>query len=124
MSEEIDRDEQEAHVARKRLVEEIEADNEVAALAGLLQSEPFRDYLWKVITRCGVLNDSWDANYGRMSYKEGQQSIGRQLIADINAADPQAWLSMQLKAGQQAQQDAKVGARQRAQRARSAGANP
>jgi hypothetical protein len=99
-----ERDANENEVKRRRLLEEMAQENEVESLAQLLKLEGVRDLLWKLITRCNTLGEPWDPNYGKVSYNCGRQSIGRMLIADINLADPQAWLEMQLKAARAAAQ--------------------
>jgi hypothetical protein len=113
-----EREQREAEVRDKRLVEDIERDNETARLGALLEDERFRDYLWATIAKCNTLGEAWDANYGKVSYNCGRQSVGRMLIADINLANPQAWLSMQLKSAQTAQNEARVAARRRLKRVR------
>jgi hypothetical protein len=113
-----EREANEAEVQRKRLVEEIDRDNEGVRLAQLLSSEPFRDYLWDVISKCNTLGEPFDQNYGRMSYNAGRQSVGRMLIADINLANPQAWLEMQLKAARVAHQASREVALKRLKRVR------
>lgn len=123
MTEHIDpldeRDAAEAEVRDKRVVEELDRENEGQRLARLLETEAFRDYLWGVIGKCGTLNEAWDANYGKVSYNCGRQSIGRMLIADINLANPQAWLSMQLKAAEVGQAVARTDALKRLRKGRS-----
>ena len=37
----------------------------------------------------------------------GRRSVGLMILADISVANPQAWLSMQLKAGEAAQREAR-----------------
>jgi hypothetical protein len=83
-----------------------------------LELEGFRDYLWTVIAKCGTLNEAFDPNYGKMAYTSGRQSVGRMLIADINLANPQAWLSMQLKAADLAQKAERAKALKQLRKAR------
>jgi len=119
MSDPLDeREDGEREVKTRRVREDIDAENDRIALAAMLEDERFRDYLWRVISRCGPLNEAWDANYGKVSYNCGRQSVGRQLIADINLAAPQAWLAMQLKAaeGARAEHQAVVTKRLRSER--------
>lgn len=113
-----EREAAETEVRNKRVVEELDRESEGQRLARLLEDESFRDYLWSVIGKCGTLNEAWDANYGKVSYNCGRQSIGRMLIADITLANPQAWLAMQLKAGEVAQAAARADALKRLRKAR------
>jgi len=114
-----EREDNEAEVKRKRLLEEMAQDTEVESLTQLLQLEGVRDFLWRVISRCNTLSEPWDSNFGKASYNLGRQSIGRMLIADINLANPQAWLEMQLKAARVAQQTQREEALKKLRRARS-----
>lgn len=113
-----DREDAEQEVRDKRLREELERDNEGLRLSQLLENEAFRDYLWEVISKCHTLAEAWDPNYGKVSYNCGRQSVGRMLIADITLANPQAWLSMQLKAGEIAKRGARETALKRARKGR------
>ena len=111
MSERDPLDERDADIAEvqdKRLREHLDQDSELEQLARLLTDENVRDYLWRVIGKCGSLTEAWDPNYGKVSYNCGRQSIGRMLIAEINLAAPRAWLDMQLKAGELAARAAKT----------------
>jgi hypothetical protein len=114
-----EREDNEAEVKRKRLLEEMAQDTEVESLTQLLQLEGVRDFLWRVISRCNTLGEPWDPNFGKASYNLGRQSIGRMLIADINLANPQAWLEMQLKAARVAQATQREEALKKLRRARS-----
>jgi len=122
MSEELDpleeREQREIEVKDKRLREEMDRDQEGANLAALLENEAFRDYLWATIAKCNTLAEAWDPNYGKVSYNCGRQSVGRMLIADINLANPKAWLEMQLKAVRLAHQASRETVRKRLQRVR------
>jgi hypothetical protein len=107
MSEELDpleeREAQQEEVQRKRLLEEMDEDARAAAFALVLRNEAVRDYLWDLMSRCNVLGEPFDSNFGRAGYNMGRASVGRMVLADINQSDPQAWLEMQLKAARVAQ---------------------
>lgn len=87
-----------AEIARKRLLESLDEDNQRAALAALLADEQVRDLLWRVIEMCGIFTDPFNTNFGSVAYGLGKASIGKRLLVLINEADPNAWLQMQLKA--------------------------
>lgn len=122
MSEErdpLDEREADSQVVRdKRLLEDMENDRQRAELGRLLDDVAVRDFLWRTIERCGTLHEAFDANYGKMAYTSGRQSVGRMLMAEINEANPRAWLDMQLKAGELVAAEKRMAALKR-QRARS-----
>lgn len=119
-----EREDAEVRLQQKRIVEQIDEENEVTQLAALLESDAVRDYLWRVVSRCGILTEGFDNNFGRTGYNLGRHSVGRMIIADISVANPKAWLEMQLKAGEQAQKQARETVRARLLRGRSPSANP
>ena len=98
-----EREAQQAEVQRKRLLEEMDEESREAAFAAVLRNEAIRDYLWDLMRRCNVLGEPFDSNFGKSGYNMGRASVGRMILADINQADPQAWLEMQLKAARVAQ---------------------
>lgn len=119
-----DRDADVAEVERKRLLESMEEDAQVAKLASLLQNEDVRDFLWQMLIRGHMDHSIWEANYGRMSLLEGERNMALWLKAQICVADPNAYLQMELKAAKVAQAKQQSEASKRARRARSRAANP
>ena len=94
-------DEREADAEKvelRRLLESVEEENQIAALKQLLQLEPLRDFLWRVISKCGVFDDPMNPNFGNVAYGLGKSAIGKWLMTEINVADPGAWRDMQMKA--------------------------
>lgn len=106
MSEEFDPlDEREAaakEVADKRVVEAMDDAALVEQMRLILEDENVRDVIWRIVSKCGVFSDSMGTNFGYVGYGLGKAAIGKWLMVEINDADPQAWLSMQLKAAKAA----------------------
>lgn len=99
----LDLDAAQQIVQRKRLLESLDEEKQVEQLKGLLTQEPVRDLLWRILARCHVFGSVFHTNYGQMSLSEGSRQIGLWLLKEIAVADPQALLTMQLKANQLAQ---------------------
>ena len=114
-----DRDDAIKEVADRRVLEELDEKSQLEQTRMLLQSEDFRDYLWRLIKRCDPLMESFDANFGKTGYNLGRQSVGRMLIAEINTTDPAAWRDMQFKAGAIAAQAAQAATLKKLRKSRS-----
>jgi hypothetical protein len=93
-------------VAEKRLVEALDREGEIHQLAALLQNEGLRDFLWRVLEKCGIYSEPFDASYGKTGYNLGRGSVGRWLLIEIAEADPDAMVRMQLKSNRLAKQKA------------------
>ena len=96
----VEREDQRAELERRRAETEIQEENDDGALAALLERQDVRDYLWRIIARCNTLAEGFDPNFGKTGYNLGRQSVGRMIITDIAQVNPQAWLQMQLRAGE------------------------
>jgi hypothetical protein len=119
MIDERDEDEQRGEIERKRLEEGVSRLNEVEQVKWLMEKQPFRDFIWRVLARCNVFASVWDQNYGRMSLMEGQRNIGLWLLKELAEASPDQFLAMQQKAnraaGEEARESREAAARKRSQ---------
>lgn len=61
----------------------------------LLASPHGRRILWKMISSCGVYTRSADNSGSWTYFKEGQRSIGLNIIAELIDADPQGYIKLQ-----------------------------
>lgn len=114
-----EREEREAEVADKRVVEAMDEAEQLNQLRRILEVEDVRDFLWRVMTWGRIFASVHDPNNSKMSVMEGRRQLCLQLLAEINLANPQAWLSMQLKAAEVAAVAAKVEAMKRLRKERS-----
>lgn len=80
---------------------------EVAQLRELLQHEAMRDFLWRVLAHTHVFATVFDQNALRMALNEGRRQVGVWLITELNEANPDALMAMQLKAARAASEEAR-----------------
>lgn len=113
-----EREEREAEVATKRVVEALDRDAELEQMRRVLESDDARDVIWRVLTWGNIFGSVYEPNNSKMCVMEGRRQLCLQLLAEINLANPQAWLSMQLKAGEVAQVAARADALKRLRKAR------
>lgn len=104
MIEEDESEGREEAVKEARLLESIDEDAKVANLRRLLQDEGMRDFMWEVLTHCGIYRSTYNRNMGDMSHAEGQRNVGLWLLSEIADADPMAESVMKQKANLLAQQ--------------------
>jgi hypothetical protein len=114
-----ERDEAEAEVRDKRVVESMDEAALLDQMRALLDEEPVRDLLWRVMGWCGIFTDPMNSNFGNVAYGLGKAAIGKKLLLEINLANPKAWLAMQLKAAEVAAAQAKAESLKRLRKGRS-----
>lgn len=85
-------------VRKHRLLEALDRKGEIGQLALLLQQEPVRDVLWRILSKCGIYNTTYNKNFGDMALAEGKRQIGLWLLSEICEADAQAEMLMRRKA--------------------------
>ncbi len=77
--------------ARRRA--KVARDGELGELRALLATEGGRSVVWRILGRCGIYAPSY-AGDEQTEYREGRRSIGLWLLAEIQAADRRAYLTM------------------------------
>ena len=78
--------------AQKRKADRIR-ERELADLRAVLATAEGRRLVWRYLTRCGVFKTSMTGS-SQTFFLEGQRNVGLWLLADINAADPAAYVQM------------------------------
>ena len=81
-------------MARSYTKEE-EKDLDKEAYRFLIENPHGRRILWKMISQCGVYTRSADNSGSWTYFKEGQRSIGLNLIAEICEADSEGYIKLQ-----------------------------
>lgn len=94
----VDQTPEEQQVRERQLLEVLEDEKRVEALRGLLQQEPVRDLLWRVLSRCHMYESIFKTNFGEMCRLEGERNLGLWLLSEIAEADPGAEMLMRQKA--------------------------
>ncbi len=78
--------------AARRKADQIR-EGELADLRAVLATRQGRRLVWRYLTRCGVFKTSMTGS-SQTFFLEGQRNVGLWLLADINAADPAAYVQM------------------------------
>jgi len=61
----------------------------------LLQERIFRDFVWRVLSRCSVYTDGFATDTATMAFMAGRRNIGLGIIKDLTSVDPLAYARMQ-----------------------------
>lgn len=79
----------------RKLSEADEKQLDAEAYRFLIDNPHGRRILWKVISMCGVYSRSADNSGSWTYFKEGQRSVGLNLIADIIESDAEGYIKLQ-----------------------------
>lgn len=60
----------------------------------ILSTQNGRRFYWSYLKKCGIFESSYTGVAEQTFFKEGARNIGLQLMADMNEADPEAYLKM------------------------------
>lgn len=63
-------------------------------MKNLLSTEAGRSIIWAIMSRCDIFGTSMTGN-SQTYFKEGRRSVGLEIMAEVIAADPNAWINMQ-----------------------------
>lgn len=64
----------------------------------ILKTEGGRRFFYKYFCRCGVFESNFDRDSHLTAFYEGTRKIGLDLFADMNRADPEAFIKMHREA--------------------------
>jgi hypothetical protein len=82
-----------AEKAAKEHLRQQEAD-----VKEILKTEGGRRFFYKYLCRCGVFESNFDRDSHVTAFYEGERKIGLDLFADMNRADPEAFIKMHREA--------------------------
>lgn len=68
-------------------------EDEVADVKALLKLPEGRRFFWRYLSECSVFKTSFTGN-SQTFFNEGERNVGLKLMADINEADPEAYIVM------------------------------
>lgn len=74
--------------------QELADETYTADLEWLMESAQGRRIVWAQLERCGIFQTSFTSNGSMVMFREGRRDVGLQLMADIQAATPEAFLTM------------------------------
>jgi len=72
--------------------------NELAALRDLLADQRMRDFLYRMLAKCGMFKNKFHTNAAVMGYNCGFAAMGNVIYDEIVEAFPDAWITMQVEA--------------------------
>lgn len=85
-----------AQVREARRKEKQREHERIAARAQILNTIAGRRFVWDLLSTCRVFGSVMDARSGRMTaYNSGRQDVGHELMAQLYAANPDGYASMQ-----------------------------
>lgn len=73
--------------------EKLRRERELRDVSVILSTREGRRYLWELLAQCRVFQTIWEPS-ARIHFLEGQRNIGLKVLADINDADPTAYVTM------------------------------
>lgn len=64
-------------------------------LINALKNRPGRKFFWRLLERSNIFDVSWvQGSFDATAFREGQRSIGNNLLSDILRVAPEAWIEM------------------------------
>lgn len=90
-------------IKRRESLDNISRRRELADVAFVLNSLEGRRFFWRMLINCGIFKSSFTGN-NTTFFNEGERNVGLTLLADMNEADPAAYLKCinEAKAAQRA----------------------
>lgn len=84
----------EEQVSRAAERQKTAREGELEDLAAMLANPQGRRVMWRLLEACGIFRSSFSAEAGLTAFNEGARNIGLMLLADINEACPQMYVTM------------------------------
>lgn len=88
----------EIQVRKRKTKAQLQREQEISDLRAVLDTEPGKRLLWRLLGECGIHRDPFSTNALAMAKAVGAQSIGRFIEVEIAEACPEKFLEMQLLA--------------------------
>lgn len=73
--------------------EKFKREHEIDDVRYILASQQGRRFIWKYLDFCGVFRTSFTGN-SETFFKEGIRNVGLKILADLNEADPMAYVKI------------------------------
>lgn len=84
----------ETQVANAKKTEKRKRDRELDDVRAVLATKEGRRLLWRVMVHCSAFDSVFHENPLRMAHGSGKQDVGHFVMAEINAAQPDAFHTM------------------------------
>ena len=97
MSEELAYDSSdEQHVKGRKTKAKIRREDQLSAMRDIIESKGGAEFLWRLLSRCRLYETSFTGN-SQTFFNEGKREIGLWVLAEIMAADPNAYARLMTK---------------------------
>jgi len=90
---------------RRESLDRISRRRELTDVAAVLSTVEGRRFYWRMLVTCGIFKSSFTGN-NTTFFNEGERNIGLLMIADMNDADPSAYLKCLTESKQQEKNNA------------------
>ena len=81
-------------IAKAEEREDLDRHNELQDLKAVLAQGAGRRAIWRILCRCGMFKSSFTSHNSQTVFNEGMRNVGLFLVAEVNEADPTAYLKM------------------------------
>jgi len=88
----------EVSVKKRKTKTKLRQERNEEELRQLLSHRMGRNFIWNVLSQCGVYRSSFNGDHTSTIFNEGKRSIGLWIMEQIMAADDSAYLRMQREA--------------------------
>lgn len=78
---------------RRQAIDNLRRRREVADVALVLATVEGRRFFWRMLGECGLFKSSFTGN-NTTFFNEGMRQVGLTMMADLEQADPSAYLKM------------------------------
>lgn len=68
---------------------------EISDIKSILNKPEGRRYIWRLLCKCGIFNNSFTGDSNLTAFNEGKRNIGLDILLDVNEAEPAAFARMQ-----------------------------
>jgi len=81
------------HIKAASIKEKISKGTQLDDVKWILSTPQGRRFIWRYLGECGLFRSSFQGQF-QTFFHEGERNIGLKLLADINDADPQSYVTM------------------------------
>ena len=82
------------HVGKRKRRAQLREDERLAFVTAAMGTPQGRAYFWHLLERAHVFSTSWSPDASRTAFLEGERNMGLKVLADIQTAAPDQYLTM------------------------------